>query len=560
MERMPNSSRSMFDLHRMHLANASSKLTVLALAALMAGCATHQARQAIQEGAETARSKNEEAVQSVVDTIARYRELKAASDEVDRPYLAGDGVPLAPEVTLPPALRAGVSTTILFKSRQKDLMGLAEGITSATGIPVRVKPDALLPLAQFLPRSPQSAGSQTKEGSSLESTTIDISSDDVPLASLLDRVSSRLSVNWRYDGRAIEIYRLDTRTFDMRALPIKTSSAAGMGRNADQKGAFDSSSNTKYQATESDPIASIKAAIESRMTRSGLGPVISPETGTIVVTDTKEVLDGIAVMMERENKRYSRRVDLVFEVTDVTLNDANDIGVDWTAVYRAVTRANGTGNLFRATPAATLAETAAASLGVSIGGTSAAGTSLVVKALSEIGQVVESKRIPIQTINRRPATYAMRSTFNYIDQVTGAGSTAGSAVGAISSGPTLTQKDETVGTVLTVVPDIADDGTVTMSVSYDSTVLAKLDPYSVGSSAQQVTVQQKQIDGSGVVQQVVTRVGVPTVIGGMERQSQKATGRRLDKDAPMLAGGSDSTSDRRTITVLTVTAIARDGI
>jgi hypothetical protein len=187
------------------------------------------------------------------------------------------------------------------------------------------------------------------------------------------------------------------------------------------------------------------------------------------------------------------------------------------------------------------------------------GSSLVVSALAELGTVVGTTRVPVQTSNRRPVSYAVRTTFNYVDQASGGG-TPGGANASLVTGPTVSQRDETVGTLLTVMADVDDDGLVNLSVSYDNTALTRLEPFTVGAGAQSVTVQQKEIEGAGVLQQVTTRVGVPTVIGGFERTTREAGRRRLDAGLPAWLGGSDRASDERSITVLMITVAAKDGL
>ena len=534
--------------------------TALALCAafIAGGCATPRMVAEGHANGQSQAGKVEQKTGQIASSVARVSHGRLVDDdEVPRPFIAGPPVPLSPEVRLPPALRQEVTISLVFRDGKRDLMALAEGITRATGIPVRVKPDALLPASNFLPRavSTGAAGAAGPAGAG-EIASLDIRAEDVPLNAVLDRMASRLSVNWRFDGKAIEIYRLESRSFQAKVLPVKVSTQAGLGRSAPQGGAFDNSSNTRYQAAETDPFAALRAGIEARMTRAGTGPVISPETGTVVVTDTAEALESIGKYLERENRLYSRRVDLVFEAVQVRLRDAGQLGFDWTAVYQNL-RGEVARRLALSSPS-TMVDATAGSLGLSVDKGQYSGSAIVLNALAEVGSLVNTTRVPVQTINRRPASYAVRSTFNYIDQATGASPSA--AIGSASTGPTITQKDETVGTILTIVPDVDDDGVVAMSVSYDTTALARLEPFTTGTGETAITVQQKEISGAGVLQQISTRVGVPTVIGGFERSTREATGRRLDRSLPIVLGGSDRSVDEREITVLMVTAIAKDGL
>src|SRR3546814_8890722 len=62
-----------------------------------------------------------------------------------------------------------------------------------------------------------------------------------------------------------------------------------------------------------------------------------------------------------------------------------------------------------------MAEPGAISLGLKQG--SFQGSDAIVKALSEVGQVVRRSSLPVLSLNRRPVTHAVRTTFSYIDKV-----------------------------------------------------------------------------------------------------------------------------------------------
>jgi len=185
-------------------------------------------------------------------------------------------------------------------------------------------------------------------------------------------------------------------------------------------------------------------------------------------------------------------------------------------------------------------------------------SSLLIQALSEVGTVVRHTTVPLQTLNRRPVTHAVRTTFSYIDQVQV--TTVASAAGT-STAPSVTQKEETVGSFLTVIPDAQEDGTVLLSIAYDSTVAQPLKTLSFGEANQRsmVQLQQKTIDGMGTVQQVEVRPGQPIVISGFDRRQDQVDRRRLDPDMPLLLGGSNQNTKQRTSTLIVLTALVEEG-
>lgn len=527
-------------------------IAIAAAVSVLSGCSTSGHVSRIDSIAGGLDEQARQTLSGFTRPVTGGRAVREMADEVDAPFLAAESVPLAPEVTLPYALRKGVNVSLAVRAKggTRSLTDVADAISESTGIPVRVRPDALLPSASF---SPKGAQGQMTSATGVES--LDIPTQELPLHQTLDLIANKLNINWRFDGQAIEFYRMETRTFTLRGLPVKTTTTAGLGRNGGQGGAFDNSSATKLTGGDMDSVASAKATIDALMSKSGVGPVINTDTGTVIVTDAKENLDQIARWIEVENKKMGRRVDVVFEVIQMTVKNNHNSAFDWSLVYKAVAE-GGAGSSFVSPGSLSTADSAAVTIGAR--GGVLAGSTLAIKSLAELGTIVHVDRFPLQTVNRRPASIAARTTFNYIDQVSS--QSAASAANVVSTGPTVQQKEETVGAMLTVVPDVGDDGVIAMAITYDNTVLSGLKPFTTGSGANQTTVQQKTIDGNGALQQVITRVGVPTVVAGIERTQQQYDKRRLGDEVPMIAGGSDSASETKNITVLVVTAVARDGV
>ena len=300
---------------------------------LMSGCCTGCAWQAdmreresqIQQGGEQATRHH----RAFRDTVGGANRLKA--QRVSRPWIVGPSVPLAKEAKLPPALREKVDTTLMYANGKADLTMLAERITHATGIPVRVKPDALMPVEQFLPRlsgaqvaAPVAAPWQASFGRGKQ-----------PLSRILDMISRRLGVNWRYVIDHIEFYRTQTRAFDVRALTLNAQSDIKLGRSSNAKnGGFENTSRTSLLSSPQNHAESIRARLEPFMTRAGTLVVHDASAHSIVVTDVPEVLDAIANFIERENRSMTRRVRLVFEEITVMTHDHMEFGMDWEAADR----------------------------------------------------------------------------------------------------------------------------------------------------------------------------------------------------------------------------------
>ncbi|TKR55240.1 hypothetical protein D7I39_10420 [Allopusillimonas ginsengisoli] len=467
---------------------------------------------------------------------------RLAAQEVDRPWLAGKAQPLAREIALPSILRTDVPASLVFSGGALDLPAIARRITAATNIPVHIRPEALLPADAFLPRlASNGAASVTAL------TGVELEAGPQPLARLLDGVGARLGVLWRYQNNRIEFYRTETRAYSVAALALSASTQASLGLASGDSGkGFVSTSHTRLDSGEHDVFAVLKARIEPFLTRSGVVVAQPGASASIVVTDTPQVLDAVASYLDRENRTMLRRVRLVFEELTVDAHDTAEVAFDWGLVFAS---AQAAASLVTSGPVTAAAST----LGAQASAGPFSGSEAVIKALSQAGRVVRHSSMPVITLNRRPVTHAVRTTFSYIDSVQTA-ALAGAQGMALPS-VSVSQREQTVGSLLTLVPDVQDDGQILLSLAYDNTVAQPLRSVTFGSkNSDPLQLQQIAIDGNGTVQQVSLQPGQPLVISGFNRLRHESSGRRLNPDVPLIAGGSDKAATQQLTTVIIITA------
>jgi len=475
---------------------------------------------------------------------ARHR----AAQEVSRPWLAGRAQPLAREVTLPAALRANVETTLLFNDGPLPLTVLAERVSRATGIPVQVRPETLLPAELFVSRLELQ---QSVAMNHQMPTTVTLDGGPEPLARTLDRAAARLGVLWRYADNRIEFYRTESRAFDVRALSLQATAEASLGQRGEAKReGFTTTSSTGLSSPEHDALASVRARIEPFLSQVGVVVAEPGASAMLVVTDTPDVLAKVAQFVDRENRALTRRVRLLFEEVTVAIDESDEVGVDWDIVFAGARMAASAG----------MAGVGSADAGfVDIASTEGrfAGSELIVRALGRVGKVLRRNSMPVLTLNRRPVTHAVRTTFSYIDKV----ETTAIRADLDSNLPTVSvsQREETVGSLITLVPDAQEDGQVLLSVAYDNTVAQPLKSVTFGDSRNPLQLQQITIDGNGTVQQVALMPGQPLVVSGFDRSQQETESRRLNPGLPLALGGSDRAGTQRLTTIMVVTAHVEEG-
>ena len=194
-------------------------------------------------------------------------------------------------------------------------------------------------------------------------------------------------------------------------------------------------------------------------------------------------------------------------------------------------------------------------------GTANARTQAVLSALSKYGTIQRHVKVPVLTLNRRPVTHAVRTTFTYVDQVKSSANTAPGTVQLSPASPSVSvsQKEETVGAFLTLLPDVQEDGQILLSVAYDNTVAQPLRSLVVGQESNRLQIQQITIDGHGTVQQIALKPGQPMLISGFDAQNDATDRSRVTVEAPLPFGGGDRFKRGRTATVIMLTAQVEEG-
>jgi type IVB pilus formation R64 PilN family outer membrane protein len=592
--------------------NPLFRLSLIASALLASGCVSPQLSNSTRDAIENSKlavTQNFQKATPVSVTKQSYEK----SQEVDAPWLVGKSVPLARSVSLPPALQKDVKTAVLFDSRWVSLSAAAEGVMRATNLVVTVSPDVYLEASSLQPKllkesgmasagtpvqSQQSfaampmgmangagsmpiplpmPGSYANPSASAPGLTatagrqlrpadsangFDMPSMNAPLSQILDIIATKLAIKWKYDeaSNSIRFYRMVTKTWDTPFRATKASlksSLQGETSASSNANALTSrpqaQSPVEDQQTDMVELTLMRDNIESVMTRSG-SVFANPATGAITLTDTTDAVDAADLIIKSGVRAISRMVQLRVQTIKVTSKNTGEAGLD---VSAAVSRALRNVPDFTVSlgSAASLTSTNAGSLGLQVLSGSAAGSSAIVKALKEVGDVETSTEIPLATRNRRGVYYNVRKTFSYVASTTPAAATTGGTGGT----PGITTAQDSVGLKLFMYPEVTAKDSVMLTMSLDQSTLQSLETFSSGSGANIQSVQLPNIDGEGSSQLVPIRNGQTIVLTGFDTKTNQFDKRTLGNHIPLLAGGSLRASETRSTTIVLVTAEVSDG-
>lgn len=574
-----------------------------ALLLLLTGCVSGQLTQKTNSNIAKAVENMDASFSQMKQPFSKDKASIEASQEVNAPYVAGKAIPLAREVALPRPLQKGVKTALLFPERRVSIATAAERIMVATGITVTIAPDVYIDSASLLPKkiaapapaaaapvvlgaiqnvsgavplTPVSANgtnlsptnTQAKVSSAFSNPDLDQDSAknfefpqvEAPLSQILDMVSSRLSIHWKYSEstNTIRLYRLVTKTWQIPVSPAansySTTLEGGTAQSSNTNASVSKPAVSPISSSSKDlnDLTSIRDSVDTLLTKSGnLSANLS--TGTITLTDTSDVVDRADALVQNEIKILSRLVLLRIRTVQVTTKDNGESGVDLSAVVSKAMQ-NIPDLTMTLSGTASLTGANAGALGFNVMSGGAKGTSAMIKSLEELGSVQTSTELPLSTRNRHAIYYNVRNAFSYVASTTPAAATAGGTGGT----PGITTAQDTVGLKLMLYPNVTQSGTVMLTMALDQSILQKLDTFSSGAGTNVQSVQLPNVTGEGSTQEVPIKNGQTVVLTGFDRTTDQYDKRTLGAGIPYFAGGSMDASHTRTTTLVLVSVVVHD--
>jgi len=504
---------------------------------LVAGCAGVAER--VETSSQQTAQQIERARREAIAAFTERKQRAEAAQEVDKPYIAGRPVPLDRAAGMLPHLR--VVPTVLFDAGAVDLGTALMQLSKASGVQIAATQDALMPASAFAPRM-SVAVKQADAKVSLAQLP-----SNAPLWLILDEVCRQAHVSWRPAGSGVEVYRVSTRVFEIAAVPATVKTKAAMGRAGGKSEAFTTNTETSFEF-EASSVKALQTAVENLLTIGGRA-VLTQDGQSLVVTDTPAALQRVEEFVNAQNRQLTRRVRVLVEAYELMAKDSAEVGIDWSLLF------NGTKfDLGTSAPRSLAGELGG---GISVTGVSGkwAGSRLTVQALSEVAHVVGKRSFPFLTTSGRPVTYNLYDLFTYVDESRPAVITPTTV-----TPPSATQKEETVGTFMTVTPVARGDGQITLQLAWEDKTADPLVPFTPGTGSAAVIVQQKRVHGRSFLQEVPMRSGHTVMVGGIESLFGQQNNRRLAPSAPMLFGGSDRAGYERSQMVLFITALVEEDI
>ena len=482
----------------------------------------------------------------IEETLSRVEEYQEAAQIPDLPeptdtvrvqndiYLGNQSIKIMQGDALPSWLEKDDGITIAAAEDAK-LTDILQEISDMTGMQIRVddlKADNALP---------ENAVALKYTGS---------------LSGLLNYLSNRYNVYWRYKGGMIDFFTQETRVFTISALPVETSMSANMsGSSMGDNGGGNASSNLSV-STDLKIWESIEEGVKQVVGDNGKLS-FSHAAGTITVTASPYVVRKVAAYVANWNEKLSRQVAITVRVLQVSLNNDDQYGLDLSEI--AFNSKNFTAS-FLGSGVNTVADGASLTMTLVKESSKFKGSSGVIKALSRQGKVRQVTSASVTTLNNKVAPVQVSKTQNYLKEIT---------VTSSGSGEDRTQDTDyevdtlNYGFTMELLPRILDHGRLILLFNLSLSDVVDWKYVNIGGESSSSgdeegetetgTLQLPTMEMRGFVQEIAMRSGQTLVLTGFEKLQEETTTSGVGKAKMGLLGGSAINKTQRAVMVILLT-------
>lgn len=539
---------------------------------LLASCSVYRVDQSAKRAEESADTAQQYAA------LLRNKRAEAARETVrfsskpwvaTTPLVAARGMPLQLDKQI--AYRPTTAVTI---------SEVAQYISTEIGLPVVVTPDAAnpTPVQQQINRStpagdmsdlfPGGANGTLMGATFNPSRTVSGIKHNGPVSSLLDLVTNRLGLSWVYDNQiqGVRINYFETRTFDVWAFgddqeiestvrsglitstgTSSGSSGGGNGSGSESSGASgESGSSQSTKVTiKTSLLGDIEQNVKSMLSVQPAGRMfLSRTTGTLTVSDRPDVLNRISTYIQSINRSITRQIVFNVTVFEVSLTDRDQLGVNWSAVYKSISR--DWGFSLANSVAGISSDAITGSVGILDTASSPwAGTEAVIQALAQQGRISNIRNPSVTTLNLQPAPIQIGNVQSYI---AGSSTTTTASVGTSTS---LTPATITSGFNMMLLPKVIDRDNLLLMINLSMSSRPTFKTF----DSNDASVQTADYDTKNAAPKVKLRSGQTLVLTGFEESREDANLSGVESPRFFGLGGGRTRTSEHSILVVLVTPV-----
>ena len=375
---------------------------------------------------------------------------------------------------------------------------------------------------------------------------------DLPLDLAMGALLEANGYYFTQEGRLLRVRNRETRLFHVDYIHVtrtgQGSSAvqisSGGGSSGGAGGASGGSEGSTMTVTNNSTInfwGELGDQLKSMLSEKG-SFTINSLSGTVLVTDSHRNVETVARFITNVTQSVVRQVDLEVEIYEVALNESTQLGVNWDRITTHVQATTFPGELTLPSPGGLIVQNPVygnppPASGINIFYNNG-GTSVLIDALKQQGNLKVVSRPRLRTLNNQPAVVRVGQDFPIFTRTV-----------TVSPGtpPIVTENENvetiTVGTVLSITPQVSPLGLITLDITPAVSRLVRTETSATGNTnAPVIDIRQ----ASSIVR---VRDGATIVLGGMVQDSASTTHRKVPLlgDIPLLGKafqGKYETSER----------------
>lgn len=520
----------------MHITNWNKISLGAVLAALVASCSIATSMDATIDREVKATTKLKE--EAKIPTAVANEDLIKVKDDIwlgDTSEIEYEGEPL-------PAYLETKNGITLVSNRPITLYEIGDMINKTTSLGVRYSSQM-----EEEVKSQASGNVPTPDTVNADWATPDkmLVSYQGPLSGLLDEISSRFGIWWKYEKKEIHFYKYVTRTFVLYSLPTKPSLSVSVGGS--QSGSGGSSSVSQSNSADMEMWGNIEKGITS-MISTDARLTTSPSDGTITLTATPSDIKKVAKYVNEQNIRLSRQVAISVKILQVSLSDNDTYGLDLKATFGDGVTTLGVAGSSSVMTSSQSSIANGVTWGILKKNWSA---DAAVKALSTRDTTSLVTSGTVTTLNNKPAPIQVTQKQNYIAEMTKTNSGTDGNNYDIS----VTTDEVETGFTMDVLPRILEHGRMLVMFNMTLSDLISLEKVEFGSKDDNQYIQNPKVETRGFTQEVALTSGESLILTGFEKVTSNTQKEGTGSAENSLLGGSASATKSRSVLVILLTPV-----
>lgn len=522
--------------------NKYNILTFAMVATFLASCSlSSKTEKAIDREEDTIQDlqvKAEVPTETIPDDVIRVKDDIWLGNTSDVEY---EGEPV-------PAYLEGAEGITLISNRPITLYEIGDTINKITSLKIRYDQDLEQQAQSDAAGNPPSMDSI---GADWTEPTKMLVSYQGPLSGLLDEVSSRFGIWWKYEKKEIYFYRRITKTFVLYSLPTNSSISATVGGSSTEGGGAGSNSISLSNSTQVEMWSNIESAIQA-MISSDAQLTMDSSNGTISLTATPSDIKKVSKFINEQNARLSRQVAISVKVLQFTTSSSDVLGLNWNAIMQKGQISEGVYKKswdIKSLPVSANNDAGGISMSILSGNWTYKG---MINALSTLGKTSLVTSGTVTTLNNKPAPIQVVKKQNYISETTKTSSGSDNYYDISVD----TDSVET-GFTLNVLPRILEHGRLLVMFNMTLSDLLDLEKVYTEESKEGggTYVQNPVVESRGFSQEIAMKSGETLVLSGYERAENTMDKQGVGSANNMLLGGENNRKQSKTMIIIMLTPV-----